>query len=420
MYKIESVNIDNFWQRYNASCSFNNDVNIIIGRNGTGKTTFMNILQSVLEVDVDAINNTDFSSVEIKIQKDSSTKTIRAKKIEDPRSPFLIVEYQISSKKYKVRIISSDDRGMAAHYRRKAIVESEEVRQELSKLVSLSSLSVYRLRSGEDFEIRGKNGIRTVAPVDYRLSQLLQNLTRYQLELSQDARDTATDLQKEVLASILYSKEDSDQGGYALDFDKEEEKTKLTSAYQQLNAIDTKIRRKINFHVDAIDKTVSEIKRNKDSDNIASIDFRSLEALRKTQKIMELSLDAEKKTSKIYEPITLFTKILSEFITDKVFTFENGQLEVSNSHNEIRYDALSSGEKQLLILFIETLLQRCEPYVFLTDEPELSLHIAWQRQIIPAIKRLNPNAQVIAATHSPEVASKYKNSIFDMEDIIND
>lgn len=420
MYKIESVNIANFWQRYNANCNFNSDVNIIIGRNGTGKTTFMNILQSVLEVDVDAINNTDFSSVEIKLKKGTSTKTIKAKKIEDPFSPFSVIEYQISSKKYKVRFISSDDRGMAAHYRRRAIEESEKVRRELSALVSLSSLSVYRLRSGEDFEIRGKHGIRAVAPVDHRLTQLLQNLTRYQLELSQEARDIATNLQKEVLASILYSKEDSEQGGYVLDFDKEEEKTKLTSAYQQLNAIDPKIRRRINFHVDAIDKTVSQIKKKDETKNIASIDFRSLEALRKTQKIMEMSLDAEKKTSKIYEPITLFTNILSEFITDKVFSFVNGQLEVSNTHDEIKYDALSSGEKQLLILFIETLLQRREQYVFLTDEPELSLHIAWQRKIIPAIKRLNPNAQVIAATHSPEVASKYRNSIFDMEEIIND
>ncbi len=420
MYKILSVKIDKFWQRYSASCSFNPDVNIIIGKNGSGKTTFMNILQSVLEVDVDVISHTDFSSVEIKIQKGSSIKTIKAKRIEDPRSPFLIIEYQISSKKFKVRVLSTDERAIPAHYRQRAAQASEVVRKELSDLVSLSSLSVYRLRSGEDYEVRGKHGIKAISPVDYRLTQLLQNLTRYQLELSQEARDIGIDLQKEVLASILYSKEDSKQGGYGLDFDKEEEKTNLISAYQQLNAMDTKIRRKINFHVDAIDKTVTEIKRNKKSKNIAQIDFRSLEALRKTQKIMEMSLDAEDKTSRIYEPITLFTTILSEFITDKVFTFVNGQLEVSNTHDEIKYDALSSGEKQLLILFIETLLQREDPYIFLTDEPELSLHIAWQRNIIPAIKRLNPNAQIIAATHSPEVASKYRSSIVDMEKIIND
>ncbi|EKN5948203.1 ATP-binding protein, partial [Yersinia enterocolitica] len=54
-----------------------------------------------------------------------------------------------------------------------------------------------------------------------------------------------------------------------------------------------------------------------------------------------------------------------------------------------------------------------------TDEPELSLHIAWQKNIIPAIKELNPNAQIIAATHSPEVASNYKNSIFDMETLVH-
>ncbi|HFW6085601.1 TPA: AAA family ATPase, partial [Salmonella enterica subsp. enterica serovar Enteritidis] len=80
---------------------------------------------------------------------------------------------------------------------------------------------------------------------------------------------------------------------------------------------------------------------------------------------------------------------------------------------------LSSGEKQLLILFIETLLQQNKPFIYLTDEPELSLHIAWQRKIIPAIKQLNPNAQIIAATHSPEVASKYRNAIFDMEKLVH-
>ena len=55
----------------------------------------------------------------------------------------------------------------------------------------------------------------------------------------------------------------------------------------------------------------------------------------------------------------------------------------------------------------------------MADEPELSLHIAWQRQIIPAIRKINPNSQIIVATHSPEVASRYKESIFDMEKLIN-
>ncbi|MDC5564542.1 AAA family ATPase, partial [Acinetobacter baumannii] len=48
MYKVEQVEINQFWHRFDAKCDFNNDVNIIIGRNGTGKTTFMNILHSIL------------------------------------------------------------------------------------------------------------------------------------------------------------------------------------------------------------------------------------------------------------------------------------------------------------------------------------------------------------------------------------
>jgi predicted ATPase len=281
-------------------------------------------------------------------------------------------------------------------------------------------LSVYRLRNGQDLEVRDRNGSVAITPVDYRLTELLRGLTHYQLELSQKAREVATSLQKDVLASILYSKEDSDTKGYALDFDKEKEKTSLISAYTQLNVIDSDVRRKINFHVAKIDETVLALnKSTKDREGL-SIDFASLEALRKTQKIIKMSLVAEEKTSKIFSQIELFLGILKDFISDKVFKFEGGSLNISNQHSSIRYDGLSSGEKQLLILFIETLLQRKKQYTFITDEPELSLHISWQRKIIPAIKKLNPNAQIIAATHSPEIASKYKSSIYDMEKIIHE
>lgn len=168
-----------------------------------------------------------------------------------------------------------------------------------------------------------------------------------------------------------------------------------------------------------IDETVAELKKENKVESPVQIDFASLEALRKTQKIIKMSLIAEENTSHIFSPIDLFLEIIKDFISDKIFQFNGGNLVISNEHNSISYDGLSSGEKQLLILFIETLLQRKKSFIFLTDEPELSLHISWQRKIIPAIKRLNPNAQIIAATHSPEVASKYRDSIYDMEQIIN-
>ncbi|EBJ5993002.1 ATP-binding protein, partial [Salmonella enterica] len=142
----------------------------------------------------------------------------------------------------------------------------------------LSSLSVYRLRNSDDFEVKDKYGSRFINPVDYKLSELIQELTKYQLELSQKARDIALELQKEVLASILYSKEDMENPAYNINFNKEEEKQNLLNAYTQLNAIDQNIRKKISFHVETINNTISELKNKSES----GFDIRSIEALRKT------------------------------------------------------------------------------------------------------------------------------------------
>jgi predicted ATPase len=39
--------------------------------------------------------------------------------------------------------------------------------------------------------------------------------------------------------------------------------------------------------------------------------------------------------------------------------------------------------------------------------------------VIPAVRKINPNAQIIVATHSPEVASKYPGAILNMEGMVN-
>lgn len=80
MYRLDSVQIEGFWGRLNASCTFNENVNIIIGRNGTGKTTFMNILHSVLAVELESINENNFDKVTIKIKEGSKVKTIKVEK----------------------------------------------------------------------------------------------------------------------------------------------------------------------------------------------------------------------------------------------------------------------------------------------------------------------------------------------------
>ncbi len=198
-------------------------------------------------------------------------------------------------------------------------------------------------------------------------------------------------------------------------FNKKQEKYKLLSAYERLGIIDSNIKQKIDTHINSVDKAV-KVFNNIDSQITA--DFSALDAYFRTQTIIDMSLKADSIVNQVFSPIDLFLDIIRDFIVDKKFVVETGQLKVFNKYNEeIEISKLSSGEKQLLILFIETLLQKAKPYVYLTDEPELSLHIDWQRRIIPAVKKLNPSAQIIVATHSPEVASKYRQYIVNMEDM---
>lgn len=95
------------------------------------------------------------------------------------------------------------------------------------------------------------------------------------------------------------------------------------------------------------------------------------------------------------------------------FVLKNGE--------DISIEKLSAGEKQLLIIFLTVLLERNKEYVVLMDEPEISLHIEWQYNLIEMLTQLNPSAQFILTTHSPSIfAAGWGDKIIYMEDILSE
>ncbi len=420
MYKIIDVHIKGFWNKLEIYTRFNDDVNIIIGRNGTGKTTFMNLLYSALSVDVDGLIDNEFTLISIKLSYRNDVKLIHIEKLIDEADDMgYSILYTIDREIYHFKAMSlhkSKSYGSSGSIKRRMFEQTNELREILGKYIALSSLSVYRLRSNEEIEIHYRSSNKIISPVDYRLSQLENEFIQYQFELSKKAREISFELQKDVLSSILYSeKKMPNRYNIPRTFNKKQEKYKLLSAYERLGIIDSNIKQKIDTHINSVDKAV-KVFNNIDSQITA--DFSALDAYFRTQTIIDMSLKADSIVNQVFSPIDLFLDIIRDFIVDKKFVVETGQLKVFNKYNEeIEISKLSSGEKQLLILFIETLLQKAKPYVYLTDEPELSLHIDWQRRIIPAVKKLNPSAQIIVATHSPEVASKYRQYIVNMEDM---
>lgn len=103
-------------------------------------------------------------------------------------------------------------------------------------------------------------------------------------------------------------------------------------------------------------------------------------------------------------------KKLFQDIIDELFA-ETGK-KIVRSENEIRFSQvgetlfpyqLSSGEKQILAILLTVLVQDGLPYVLFMDEPEVSMHVDWQKKLIALILSLNPNVQIILSTHSPAV-----------------
>lgn len=79
---------------------------------------------------------------------------------------------------------------------------------------------------------------------------------------------------------------------------------------------------------------------------------------------------------------------------------------------------LSSGEKQLLLLLLRVFLLDGKESVVLIDEPENSLDISWQYNLVNLLVRLNPDAQFFITTHSPSIFSDgWGDKIIYMEDV---
>ena len=115
-----------------------------------------------------------------------------------------------------------------------------------------------------------------------------------------------------------------------------------------------------------------------------------------------------------------FIQIVNELLQRKKMNISpSNELQfTSRTGKPLLRQVLSSGEKQLLILLSETLLQRERPYIFIADEPELSLHVLWQEKLIASLRALNPAAQIIAATHSPDIVGALESQAIDMEELI--
>ncbi|QCY20820.1 AAA family ATPase [Morganella morganii subsp. morganii] len=126
----------------------------------------------------------------------------------------------------------------------------------------------------------------------------------------------------------------------------------------------------------------------------------------------------------LHQKIDLFESILQE----KILAFkkvmidrDNGFFFESSNGDFIDRNMLSSGEQNQIVLLFNLIFDLVSQKVILIDEPEISLHVAWQQTFLDSLKKIqkiNKYEKVIIATHSPQVISKNWKLTYDLYEMI--
>lgn len=126
-----------------------------------------------------------------------------------------------------------------------------------------------------------------------------------------------------------------------------------------------------------------------------------------------------KALEKVEQTVGLLISIINEYFSHKQISFNlTSGFKLTQGGKPINFDWLSSGEKQLLLLLINTISSSDEATIFIIDEPEISLNIKWQRKLISTLLTFSTdkNIQFIIATHSLELLSTNRNNVSKLED----
>ncbi len=136
--------------------------------------------------------------------------------------------------------------------------------------------------------------------------------------------------------------------------------------------------------------------------------------------------DSEKKLSvfdSLIDRIEIFTKILNE----RRFNFksieidkEKGFIFKTDNNTPLNLTDLSSGEQHEVVILFELLFKVQKNSMVLIDEPEISLHVVWQKAFLNDIQEIIDlqKIDVVIATHSPQIINDRWDLTVNLEDSV--
>ncbi len=413
MSTLESAVLEGVWGERNISLTFHPDVNFLIGVNGSGKTTIINLIAAALTGDHESLARIPFSRISCRLTGASEAS---ACEVEITRS---VGERGARRQYFHYKITRKDgseeyDLGLPSYAFLEHSVSPQrlvhgrifDVAERLQQIVSIKWLPVHRTPS------KPRNTEQSSEPsVDKRLTQLGNQLVRYFSKLAARRDEETSSFLKQLFPVLVsQSSEESNFLTKSSDIDFGALRDSVDDLIQQLGLGNRVLERHLNNHFKLAMRAAEK-------HSYSSAELAALIASSTMQRVVARWNRSLVKQAEIAQPRREFLEILnSMFIGKQLIINQRNELEaVLTSEKRLALSELSSGEKQLLVILAEALLQERSESIYIADEPELSLHVRWQEQLTRNLRKINPKAQVIFATHSPDVVSEYSENIIDVE-----
>lgn len=350
---------------------------VFFGPNGSGKTSLLRLLHAVLEHDFRPLHSIAFTSAVVDIYSINHDREYQYVISRKASTDFNAAGLRRDRTQDAEAILPEDattqyDRIRRAH---KQVTRIRcRVTPEIKPTVNRwrhEFLSTDRLRSLSDS--RASHARTTQSEFEQRIQQLW---LRFFSDMSWQVRT----LQEKSLSTIFAHVFSAPTKPLPLS-------AEITNADRLYNAIQNFIRRQRHaYELPVRDEFIGQLKQNAMLFSVAD----------------ELA-DIEERITHILRPRTALESLLnSVFLDNKKIRLTEDEIQaIALDGSEFSLDSLSSGEKHLFLLLLEAYQVGNSP--LLLDEPEISLHVDWQRRLFDFIESLNPEAQIIAATHSPEI-----------------
>ena len=379
---IKSLSVKGLNHRVDADLEFNEDLNIITGKNGSGKTTLLKLIWYLVSGNLERIPlEIPFESVSIRTSLFSLS--LEQDNPYQGKCTVILGDYEIREH-YRKQFVHEFNRDFNLEFTFDdvGILESSSSRITQKMKRSLFFPSFRRIEGG--YVSRGDIG-HPDRKTTSALELLQESIENFSSEISRDGHRYIASISTNDIGQLLAQK----YGDIHIEISKLQSKV--------LDDISQKIQISPDGEIEsAVSQTtpsvLNEIQQLADERDRLRRPFVALSEL--TQSILQ------------YQAIRVSGRSARDEGADGITLGEEiGETAIGTVEEAIASDKLSSGEKQMLSFLCYNAFS--ENTAIFIDEPELSLHVDWQRLLLPTLLEQGTGNQFFIATHSPFIYSKY-------------